>query len=446
MVISDFKVLERIIKPKKIKNIYHFKPIVGFSIDSRSIKENEAFIALKGKYKDGHNFVNDAIKRNASLVISEREVSLNKNIPNFIVDSTYSSLKQIIRYIRDKKRKMNVIAITGSVGKTTTKEMTAFLLEENFKILKNYKSENNLLGVAKTFFSIKDEDVLVIELGTNRRGEIEELTELVYPDIGIITFIKPVHLQGLGSLKDVFNEKISLLKINKDIKAVLNIDDYYLRKVNFCKVYWFGKNKKANLYAKLLKRSDNNCIFKINDNFLLSLTSPFDGFIYNALASILASSIFKIDIKYLVDRISNFRFPQFRMQIDKINGFLIFNDAYNANPYSFSESLKLLRRFKNRKIIVIGDMLELGDYSKYYHKILADNISCCDFEYCLGLGEHIKYTIDKLKKYGYNNVRHFSSHTEIAKFIKRKAKKDWMIFLKASRSIGLEKIIDLLKE
>lgn len=445
MLITDFKRLENLLQPVKICNIYHFKPIERFSMDSRSMQKGDAFIAIRGQHYDGHNFIAQAIKKGAGLIVSQQDSASKSNVPFFIVKDTMDALRQIAAYIRRKKNPF-VYAISGSVGKTTTKDMLAFLLDGNGAVLKNYKTENNMFGIGKTIFSLRDEKVLILELGTNHPGEIKDLAQVIYPDSAIITFIKPVHLEGLGSLKGIFEEKVSLLKINPKIKAVLNRDDSYLRKVNFCRnTYWFGKNRNNHLYARLLKRGLNECVFIIQGKFRLRLANGFDGFIYNALAAILGASLADLPIEELVEKMNKFRdFPLQRMQAQKTADFIFLNDAYNANPYSFKQALSLVRRYPLKRIAVVGDMLELGKKSFHYHCQLAKDIIRSDFEYVFTFGEYMLHLRDKLKNLGYKNVYHCGSHEEIARFIRKKAQKGQLIFLKGSRRMALEKVIDNL--
>lgn len=446
VLITNFKQLERLLKPYWMRNLYYFKPIKGFSLDSRSIENGQAFIALRGKFQDGHKFISEAVDKGASLVVAQRGIPGNFKIPFFLVDDTYEALKQIVYYIR-KKKNPYVYGITGSVGKTTTKEMLSFLLQPAAKVLKNYKTENNLLGVGKTILSLRDEEVLILELGTNSCGEIKTLGGISYPDTGIVTFIKAVHLKGLKNLKGVFEEKISFLE-RPGIKAILNKDDFYLRKVNFCKkVYWFGKGKECDLYARFIKRDLKNSIFLIQDKFKLILPRQFEGFIANVQAAMLGASLYGLPLGELVERMNSYEyFSCGRMETVKLGGVTFINDAYNANPYSFKQALGVIRRYPFKKIAVVGDMLELGGKSIYYHKLLAYDIIKSKFDYCLTMGDYAFHLRERLKELGYRRVFHFFSHQEIARFIHGKAKKGWLIFLKGSRKMELEKVIDLLKK
>ncbi len=451
-LITDFRILEQILKPKEIRNIYYFKPLKGFSIDSRSIKKGQAYIAIKGRHHDGHKFIKDAVKRGAVFVIAQKYASTKRTVPFYIVEDTYKALAAIANYIREKKKPF-VYGITGSIGKTTTKEMLSFLLEPHFKVLKNKKTENNLLGVGKTILSLNDEKVMVLELGTNMKGEIKELAQISRPDVGIITFIKPVHLEGLGSLKGILKEKTSLLKADSRMKAVLNSDDPYLSKVkNSNKIYWFGNEKASGLCARLVKKDKTHSSFLIQDKYKLILPLNYEEFIVNSLAAVLAAHLCGIPLAHLVKRMNDFcDWPAMRMQMQELNGFSILNDAYNANPYSLMTALDGLKKYPFKKIAVIGDMLELGKKTIYYHRLIASAVIKNNIDYCLTIGDHTAHLNDRLKELGYCGAFHFSSHKGIAGFISKRAKSQnhldrYLIFLKGSRKMELEKVIDYLKK
>jgi len=450
-LICDFRPLERVVQSKEGINMYHFKPIKGFSIDSRTIKEGQAYVAIKGKHHDGHKFIKQAVTKGAVFVIAQKYIPTKRKVPFFIVEDSYKALGAVANYIREKKKPF-VYGITGSVGKTTTKDILSFLLSGRHKVLKNKKTENNLLGVAKTILALQDEKVVVLELGTNARGEINTLSQISRPDIGIITFIKPVHLEGLGSLKGIYKEKPSLFEVNSKIKAVLNRDDPYLAKVKNCnKVYWFGKKNSNDLWARLVKRDNGGSVFLIQNKYKLILPEQYESFIANSLAAILGARLLGISLADLIKRMNDFNgWPPMRMQSHQVSGLSIINDAYNANPYSITTALAGLKRSRLKKIAVLGDMLELGDKSVYYHQSLASSIIKNGFDYCLTFGEHAKHLHEQLKKSGYRKAHHFTSHKAIAQFINKRAgglkeRKRYLIFLKGSRKMELEKVIDYLK-
>ncbi|MDD5583537.1 MAG: UDP-N-acetylmuramoyl-tripeptide--D-alanyl-D-alanine ligase [Candidatus Omnitrophica bacterium] len=446
MLISDFSDIIKVLNPAKIYNLYHFRGSSGFSIDSRTIAPGEGFIAVKGKSCDGHDFVTQAAARGASLIVAQKDIPNKPKIPFFLVDDSLSAMAALARHIR-KIKKPHVWAIAGSVGKTTTKEMLGFLLESRFKVLKNYKTENNIFGVAKTCFSLCDQNAMVMELGTNAPGEMKILAEIVCPDTGIITFIKPVHLEGLKDLKGVFKEKTAMLAANPRMHAILNFDDAYLRTMRGrAKTFWFGKTKKSDLYGRLLRQGPKESQFLIQGEFPLTLGTSFPGFLYNALAALSAAQLAGVPLKRAVERLCGFSaFPSARMQTQERGGLFIFNDAYNANPFSFDAALQAIAQYPVPKIAVVGDMLELGKRSIHYHQALAQRIVKSNFNYCFALGQYTPYLIEKLKQLKFRNAFHCSSHEAIASHINEKAKSGWLVFLKGSRRMELEKVVSLLK-
>jgi UDP-N-acetylmuramoyl-tripeptide--D-alanyl-D-alanine ligase len=447
MNISDFKVIEKLLNPYKIYNLYYFRPVRRFCLDSRSLRKGDAFIALAGKYKDGHDFIKMAVKKGAVLIITEKYIKTKPKVPQFIVQDTTYALEKIILFLRKKHKKTTVFAITGSLGKTTTKEMLSFLLQPYKNVLKNKATENNIWGVAKTIFSYNNQDLIIFELGTNQPGEIKNLARMIRPDIGVITCIKPAHLAGLGSINKIKKEKLSMLEENQSMKAILNGDDKMLSGLRLKnKVFWYGKNKENHLYYKLEKRKDGKVHFKILDKYYLIIPFYFENFISNYLAAISAAHTLGIPYRDLIQRLNNFNgFSPMRMEEKIIGSYTILNDAYNANPYSFKQSLLVVKRFKIPKVVIAADMLELGPKTEYYHRKLAFQIYKTGCQYCITYGENSKITNYQLKILGHKNVFHFSSHKKIALFLKQNLKnKKYLIFLKGSRKMQLEKIVKYL--
>ncbi|RKY38235.1 MAG: hypothetical protein DRP72_02190 [Candidatus Omnitrophota bacterium] len=444
---SEFTLLKltRILKPKRVLNKRFFKQPTGFSIDSRTLKKGEAFIAIKGKYFDGHQFIDEAIHKGAVLIVSENGKEKKKErVCSFVVENTISSLERVSKYIRERASPKKVIAITGSVGKTTTKEMLFYLLREKFSVLCNKKSENNLLGVCKTLLNLKGEEMLILELGTNSSGEIERLTGLCRPHMGVITFIKSVHLEGLSSLKGVLEEKIAVIAKNTDTIGILNRDDYLLRRVNLAnRIFWFGRSREAHIYAKLLEKNERESIFSINGRYLLRLKTFASFFIYNSLASLLVAVLLGLDLKECIERMSEFEgFPPMRMEKIIKRGLLFINDAYNSNPFSLRESIKTLSVYSLPKVAVIADMLELGRRVYHYHRSLGHLLISAGFDYIITFGKHVYFLKEVLEKLGHPRVIHLDSHEKIASFLRKLTKnKKYLIFLKGSRNMKLEEVI-----
>ncbi len=448
----DFKILKRIIRPVKIYNLYHFKPLSGFSIDSRSIKKGEGFIAIKGKYHDGHGFIKQAVAKGAAFVVGEKYQRVSPRVPFFVVESSEEALEKLAAYIR-KKKKPFVYGITGSVGKTTVKEILSFLLEPAFGVLKNKGTENNFLGVAKTLLRLRDEKVVILELGTNRQGEIARLARISVPDAGIITAIRPVHLEGLQDLNGVFKEKTALFEVNPGMQAVLNRNDPYLIRLKpRRRICWFGSRKGSDFTFRLKRRQAGKSFFLLQNQYDFGLPYYQEDFIVNFAAGICAARLLKLPLEKLIARARKFKsFSPLRREWREIKGFSVLNDAYNANPYALKQALKSLKSCPLKKIAVIGDMLELGRKGPDYHAALATAVIRNNFAYCITLGRLTPYLRERLKKLGYKKSFHFTSHRAAAGFINKvtgltkESKKRYLIFLKGSRNMELEKVLTHLK-
>lgn len=446
MKISDFKIITKVVKPFQIYNLYHFKPVTGFCLDSRRIQPGEAYIALKGKYQDGHDYINEAVKKKAALVIASRYLKPALSVPYFVVEDSYQALENIAVFLRRNYLKGKVLAVTGSLGKTTTKELLAFIISEKKSVLKNEKSENNILGVAKTIFSYRSQDAAVFELGTNSYGEIGRLAKIVSPDIAILTCIKPAHLEGFGSLARLKEEKISIFKAKKTL-AVLNRDDPVSAKIKLQnKTYFFGQKSNNYLRWRFLKHEREKAYFKIENKHLLIIPYYLRYFVSNYLAAITAARLLGFTCRQAVACLNSFKdFAPMRMEKKEIKKYLIFNDAYNASPDAFKKAILALKDYPQTKVLVAADMLELGQKSFYYHRSLAGQVAKSSFQYCLTLGENSRQTNSRLRELGYKGARHFSCHREVGGFIKKKfAAKGCLILLKGSRSLELEKVLKFL--
>ena len=436
----SFDVINKVVSPVCVVNPHFYREPVSFSIDSRAINANEGFIAIKGPRFDGHDFIKDVYSKGSRLVFTVKPLlNTGSKLCDFVVNDTVKAMADIAKHVKGIKNPITA-AVTGSVGKTTVKDMLAYLTSVRYSVCFNAGTENNIYGVCKTIFKIKDERVLIVELGTNAKGEIKNLTEIVSPDIAVITFIKPAHLEGLENINGVFREKTDVLNGKKTV-GVLNGDDPMLRRVRRRKIIWFGKNKSNDVRASLKKYDCKESVFTVNGRYILRVKQA-PLYVYNALAALAAADVMGIKVKEGVDILSDFnRFAPMRMERSEKKNFTFINDSYNANPYSVKAALDALKRYPGVKIGVFGDMGELGDLSAYYHKNIANDIIKCGFAYVAVVGELTYFLVDELTRRGYNKTSHFSSYDQLTDFIKKRFTGEATVFIKGSRTMEMEKII-----
>ncbi len=369
--------------------------IKGISIDTRTIKPGEAFVAIKGDNFDGHNFIKQAVKKGASCIIKESRVK--KPLPAHAacveVKDTLRSLGDLARFQR-QKYDIPVIAVTGSNGKTTTKEMIAWVLAKNYKVLKNEGTKNNHIGVPMTLLGLDGSyKFAVLEIGTNHFGEVGYLADICRPNIGVITAIGAAHLEYFRNLEGVFKEKRTLIrKLEGPYLAVLNADDHFLKRElrstrhkNF--TLGFGMKEESDFFANEVKSGLGVTEFLVNAKYSFTLKTAGCYNIYNALAAVALGRIFGMGYKDISSRLSAFEFPRGRLKLIQSKNLRFLDDTYNANPSSFAGALETLRGFrvKGRKILVMADMLELGPDKEEFHAQLGRQAAeVCDVLIAVG--------------------------------------------------------------
>lgn len=422
-------------------------------IDSRKVKRGSLFVAIKGERFDGHDFVAQAVKQGAVAVVVSRGLSPKGDCPLIKVKDTVKALGQIAKAHRDRFD-VPIIAITGSAGKTTTKEMIASVLQSQYKVLKNEGSYNNQIGVPLTLLKIKPfHQIVVVEIGTNQPGDIAELTSIVQPSIAIMTNIGESHLERLKSPEKVFQEKISLVKgLPKGATVIFNKDDAFLKKIparfrqKTC--LSFGMNKGADYQATDIVAGQKGRInFKVNARHAMQLPTPAFSNMYNALASISCGRLFNISYNIIYTHLKRFGGIKGRQKVACVKGFVVIDDTYNANPVSFRGALQLLDAFPatGRKILVCADMLELGQKAQVLHQEIGEVVAESSTDVVLTYGSLSFYTAQKIKKVNSRiEVCHFKTRSSLNKKLLKRCQPGDVVLIKGSHGMHMEKTVECL--
>ncbi|HRZ39853.1 MAG TPA: UDP-N-acetylmuramoyl-tripeptide--D-alanyl-D-alanine ligase [Candidatus Omnitrophota bacterium] len=430
--------------------------IKGISIDTRSLRKGEAYVAIQGIYQDGHDFIFKALEKKAGLLIVSRPSlkGIPEDVPVLLVQDTTKSLGAIAKVYRSRFR-IPVIAITGSAGKTTTKELIAQVLSARYRVLKNHASFNNQWGVPLTLLNLRaHHQAAVIEIGTNFPGEIAYLADIVRPTMAVFTNIGPAHLKGLGSIEAVYKEKTSLLKfLVKKGCVVFNEDDPYLRKLKSRKeirALSYGTNPQSGIQLKscfLNKR----CIFEgtVNRSLKLRLHTPVVENMKNALAAIACGRLLGLQSDQILKSLEKFRFSNARQDIERVRGITVINDTYNANPLSFKSAVRTLAAIpvKGKRIAVCADMLELGDMSRKLHEELGEFLAQCQIDVVLAHGAYMRFMASVFEKHRSPNsrVKHYSRVSDIGRALSSLCAKGDVVLIKGSRSMKMERVVAYLK-
>lgn len=432
----------------------------NISTDSRKIPPKSLFIPLKGEKYDGHDFIHDAIHNGASAVLISKDksnLSKNINIPFLIVDDTETALRKIAELNR-KKSSAKVIAITGTCGKTSTKEFIQKIFSDFFGsycVIATTGNTNNLIGVPQNLLRLNHKHkVAVIEIGTNKFGEIKTLSLCAKPDIAIITSIGRGHTEFLKNTEGVAKEKSSIFKALKENGVA--IIPYYCdfrnillseAKKHSAKILSFSCNPNADceIRAKLIQSTISESKIEVylqnHEKKVFSLPVPGIHQASNALIAILCAAELGIPLNSALKSLESANLCGMRMRQRTINEILFINDAYNSNPESAAAALKWLAEVfteKEKLFIFIGDMLELGNQTLQMHQeILSLALSLFPNSKIITVGQLMKQAASTLGK---NHITSFNSSDEAAIFAKSELRKGHTAFLKGSRGIAMEKI------
>ena len=415
----------------------YFKESSSVSTDTRLINKGSIFFALKGENFDGNKFAEEAIKSGASYAVIDDQ-SLNN--PKFIkVKNVLKSLQDLSKFHRSKLLKTKIIALTGSNGKTTTKELISEVLKKKYKIISTIGNLNNHIGVPLTLLRIKQNtEIAIVEMGANHLNEIKLLTDLINPDFGLITNFGKAHLEGFGSTEGVIKGKSELYDflIKNDKKAFINNDDYIQNQFIGNKIS-FSKEDKSNYIFKEVK--DTNYAGLNYNDFIVDSKLTGNYNYHNIAFATSVGLYFNISIEKIKEAISNYIPSNNRSQIIKKNNKLIILDAYNANPTSMISAINSLIVKQGKKSVILGDMFELGNQSEKEHHDLIDFCVKNNFENIFLIGNEFFKQKDKFEIPFF-----YKTKDELNKHIKKFPITSKYILIKGSRVMRMENLINFI--
>jgi len=415
----------------------------GISIDSRNVQPGDIFLVFKGESTDGHNYINQAESAGASIAIIERKVETS--LPSYKTESTQKFLHNLAIAYRNYIT-CPFIGITGSNGKTTTKDLLTHVLSASMKTISTKGNFNSTIGVPLSIFECNgNENVAIVEMGASMPGEIEYICNIVKPDMGIITNIHEAHLEYFGDINEVAKTKSSLFStLKKEGAAFINMDDPFISKMPIaCKRVEYSFTRSSDYEGSW---SSNHQTLTINNISIdLPLTSETMGL--NALAVFSIASYLKMDSNVVKNQIESFQLPTGRGNILHLQDIMVINDSYNANLESARIGINNLTSLstESRKIAVIGDMLELGDVEEDHHKTLGKYLSEKKVDAVFAFGNLTKHTVKAM-----NGAKMFHQYydekanllTDLKAFIS----KGDIIYVKGSRGMKMEEIITGLQD
>ena len=435
------------------------------STDSRSIEAGDLFLALSGEQYDGLTFVQEAARKGAAGVIVDRLPEPMPPVVVVLVEDALVALGDLAAYRRSLMQNLKVMAVTGSSGKTTVKEMVAAIVSQKKRVLKTKGNFNNLIGLPLSLLPVgRQDDVAVLEMGMNQAGEIARLAEIADPDIACITNVQTAHLAGFGDIEGVARAKGELFAGVKSWSTlVVNLDDKWIRKLaRKCeqKKITFGRARQADVRAThILDRGGRGVSYTLHlkgDKCRVHLKAMGTHNVSNSLAAAAMAHVAGIRLAAIVKGLESFQGFDKRLQVQELaNGLQLVNDTYNANPASMLAALETVHGASrdHNAVAVLGDMLELGQQSRASHAFVGESAGRLGYDYLLAVGEYAEVIVDGARKAGMagKRARVFADKAALVEFLRKKmaagalGRGDWLL-VKGSRGMRMETIISDLEK
>ncbi len=433
--------------------------IRGVAVDSRAVLPGDVFFAMVGAEMDGHTFIPHALNKGAAAVVVSRppdDLHIPPDVPVIVVQNTLYALWNLARNYR-RLMGPTVVGITGSVGKTTTKDMTAAVLEKAFSVLKNEGNLNTEVGLPMTILKLEDHHrIAVLEMGMRGMGQIAELAAVAEPTVGIITNIGETHIELLGSIENIAKAKGELLEaLPDDGVAILNGDDPWCRRLaeNLnCKIYFFSARGEGDVNASNVRNDkDQGFTFTVaaeERHFDVHVQLPGLHNLDNALAAVTTGLVFGVEPEAIADGLAAFKPSKMRMDIIRRNDFTIINDTYNASPRSLAAALDVLVDMKNqgRMVAVLGDMLELGILEESGHREVGGKVAAAGVDFLLTVGKRAAVIAAAAEEAGMDpeKIMTCTDNGEAERLLRQKILPGDTVLVKGSRGMKMEEIVSVL--
>lgn len=453
--------IEEIVNASKgnlVSESEEIKSVNELVIDSRLANKNNVFFAIIGETLDGHKFINSAIENGCKTIIKNKnnDLKINGEDLNIIeVENTEFALGDIAKYYKNKFD-IPYIGVTGSVGKTSTRDMVYAAVSSKYKTLKNMKNLNNQFGVPLTLTNLDESyECAVIEMGMSGFNEIEYLVNVVNPKIGVISNIGLSHVEMLGSREGIFKAKMEITtNFDESCTLIVNGDDDMLttlkgKDLNYS-LKTFGFEKDNTIYCVDFKMDDDSTTFDVMmDGKIEQFYIPTVGEhnIYNAMAAILVGQTLKISLDDIKSGLRDLEITKSRMDVIKTQNYTVIDSVYNASVDSMRAALKVLNRYKTRKVAILGDMFEMGSYAEFGHREVGKDVSK-NADILVAIGNDAKFIVEEAinNKMNKENTYYFETKEIAMESLKDILQKDDVVLVKASRGMHLEKIVEFLSE
>ncbi len=439
----------------KIPHIFSISPY-QICTDTRNIQKGDLFVALVGRKFDGHQFVEESGEKGAcGAIVSEPISPPRRDFFLLQVKDTLRALQEIAKY-HQRRLSLPLIAVTGSNGKTTVKEMIWQILSQEYPVLKSEGNFNNQIGVPLSLLKLSSSHRFgIFEMGMNSRGEIRRLAEIVEPHIGVITNIHHSHVGFVGNLDEIKEAKAELIPLlNRDPTnwLILNNDSEWTPELTSrarCKVLTFGIGQESDVEAHNIQNRHEITEFTLTSRkgkIPIHLVIPGEYNVSNALAACAVTLILGIPLSTMARSLSNFLLPPMHSQIYLLGRYKIIDDSYNANPESMERVLKLLKETRGgRKVAILGDMLELGEAAEFFHYKIGSLMGELGIQALFALGEYAHKTVVGAKEAGIEEAFYFSDKKSLVEKLLPFLREDDCLLVKGSRNMRMEEIINRLR-